>query len=368
MVAVSLYNSDPILFEPILAFQQELSNTEAQPPVLCGPKSFPNLLAALPALRLTPGLPTPEELGNALFTAVPFCLNDQSAQLVRQHLEDTYGYTDKDGLISFCRDSLLLHPQYLDFESFWDGRPAFSLDELSAEAQQVFTACSDFARQFQPILGRRGFLAWDISETLGHLRTACACGILSPEEFQELSAYWVEQSAAFHSWQEYALDLICGGAFWAYRTGSSLEEIAQFVALNIRLAQTLLQDSRAWCGRMWWRKPGQKVFRLSPPELRPLLQDWQGGVGCLATDRIVVDGCPVGYCYREDPAPGQPDSGWRFLAGDEDEVYLSDPNHSGIYHLNDICNYDPDILPLLSAPVGTAYARGEDDSFHICES
>ena len=32
--------------------------------------------------------------------------------------------------------------------------------------------------------------------------------------------------------------------------------------------------------------------------------------------------------------------------------------------LNTICNYDPDLIPLLSAPYGSAFARGEDGAFH----
>ena len=342
---MSLYDNAPALFEPILAFQRELRLAEAQPPVLCGEQSFPLLLAGIPAMRLTPGLSTLDDLGKDYFTSIPFCRDEEATAQAREHLEQTYHYSDKDSLIAFCRESLHIHPQYLDFESFWDGRPNFALEELPEQSRQVFTACSDFARQFQPILGRRGFLAWDISETLGLLRSACACRLITVEEFRELTAYWLEQSRAFHSWGEYALDLVCGSAYWAYRMGCSLEEIADYVQLNLRLVRDLLKDKRAWCGRMWWRKPGQKAFRLSPAELRPLLGDWQGGVGCLATDRIVVDGRPVGYCYREEPTPGQPDSGWRFLAGDEDEAYLSNLNHSGVYHLNDICNYDPDIIP-----------------------
>ena len=58
------------------------------------------------------------------------------------------------------------------------------------------------------------------------------------------------------------------------------------------------------------------------------------------------------------------DSGWRFFAGEESEAYLSDPSHSGVYSLNTICNYDPDLIPLLSAPYGSAFARGEDGAFH----
>ena len=38
---------------------------------------------------------------------------------------------------------------------------------------------------------------------------------------------------------------------------------------------------------------------------------------CYASDRIAVDGCPVGYCYREEPDNDtDTDSGWRFFAGE----------------------------------------------------
>ncbi len=75
-------------------------------------------------------------------------------------------------------------------------------------------------------------------------------------------------------------------------------------------------------------------------------------------------GKKVGWCYREKPSGEYPDSGWRFFSGEESEAYVNDPSHTSVYHLNTICNYDPDILPLLTAPYGTAYARGEDGKFH----
>lgn len=31
------------------------------------------------------------------------------------------------------------------------------------------------------------------------------------------------------------------------------------------------------------------------------LLNWEGAEGCIATDRITVDGLPVGYMYREEP-------------------------------------------------------------------
>jgi len=74
---------------------------------------------------------------------------------------------------------------------------------------------------------------------------------------------------------------------------------------------------------------------------------------CFASDRITVDGAPVGYLYRE--APGfDGDSGWRFLAGDESADYLSALDRLGIYDVNTIANYDPSIIAFLDEPVGTS--------------
>jgi len=79
----------------------------------------------------------------------------------------------------------------------------------------------------------------------------------------------------------------------------------------------------------------------------------------------VVDGAPVGYCWREEPDSGDEawDSGWRFTAGDESDAYMDDPDRSGVYALNTICNYDPDVIPLLDSETGTAWSRGEDGVF-----
>lgn len=222
-----------------------------------------------------------------------------------------FGITDKDSLIAFCQNTVHIHREYLDFESFWDDRPNFSLDELTAQAVSGFQRLSDFARQFQPIVGRRGFLAWDISETLGYLRSACACELITMEEYQELSQYWVEQAAAFHSWDEYAVDLACGAAYWAFRIGGEQDAVS-YRDLNLRLVRDLLGSKQAWCGRMWPRPTG-KSYKLSEPEMRPLLKNWDGPAACLATDEITVSGKPVGYCYREKPEREGQDSGWRFL-------------------------------------------------------
>lgn len=97
------------------------------------------------------------------------------------------------------------------------------------------------------------------------------------------------------------------------------------------------------------------------------LIDWHGGNGdcCFVSDMITKEGYKVGYMYREIPDDNVPDSGWRFLAGNEDEQYTDNPDNLHIFAINTVCNYDPDIIPYLSAEYGNAFIRTSDDSFNM---
>ena len=102
-----------------------------------------------------------------------------------------------------------------------------------------------------------------------------------------------------------------------------------------------------------------KTYHLRADQIRPLATN-RGG--CLATDRITVDGQRVGYMYRE--SPHNPlDSGWRFFSGDEDDAYMADNGHHDVYDVNTIANCDPEIIPLLDAPEGSCFGRDEQGRF-----
>ena len=60
--------------------------------------------------------------------------------------------------------------------------------------------------------------------------------------------------------------------------------------------------------------------------------------------------------YREAPERDL-DSGWRFMSGSETDEYMGDPANHGVYDVNTIANYDPDIVPFLDAPVGSTFER-----------
>ena len=96
-----------------------------------------------------------------------------------------------------------------------------------------------------------------------------------------------------------------------------------------------------------------KQFKLSADQLKPLAE---GYGGCIATDKITVEGYPVRFMYREAP-DNEFDSGWRFMSGFEDDAYMDDPDNLAIYDVNTIANYDPSIVPLLEAPEGSAFEK-----------
>ena len=49
-----------------------------------------------------------------------------------------------------------------------------------------------------------------------------------------------------------------------------------------------------------------------------------------------------------------PDSGWRFLHGDESDEYIDNQENIEVLDVNTICNLRPDILAYLEAPVESA--------------
>ena len=322
-------------------------------------KQFTLLLSGISSCRKVPGIDGPVRLSKLVK-----CETEEQAGQTREHLRRMYGVTDVDSLVEVCGDMFRAGDEYGQFLSFWKGEPAFDEAELNEDGRRAFGACKYYAGRFRGFVLDRGFFAWDCNERVGLCRSACACGIISEEEFFDLCLPLARQAAAIYgSWEEYALSCLCGAVYFMFcQSGLSDQGIFGFYEINRRILESLLECDGAWERNRWFQIPGKK-WAIPASEIRELLTDWEQAEGCLATDRITVDGCPVGYMYREEPGEGMPDSGWRFFAGDESDAYANDPDNVGVYHLNTLCNYDPDILPLLHAPYGTAYFRDENGVF-----
>ncbi len=108
----------------------------------------------------------------------------------------------------------------------------------------------------------------------------------------------------------------------------------------------------------------KKNFKLKKEYIIRLVQS----VGtCLATDKITVDGMPVGYMYRDYPVDDM-DSGWRFIAGVENEDYMNNPENLEKFDINEIANYDRAIVNYINLPYETKLQRvAGKDEFKVME-
>lgn len=97
----------------------------------------------------------------------------------------------------------------------------------------------------------------------------------------------------------------------------------------------------------------EKTFKIKGENIKQLIQSIGG---CMATDKITVNGELVDFMYREQP-DFDSDSGWRFISGTETQDYVDNADNWAIYDTNTIANYDKAIIPYLDLPIGTELER-----------
>lgn len=76
---------------------------------------------------------------------------------------------------------------------------------------------------------------------------------------------------------------------------------------------------------------------------------------CFVTNRVLRDGRPAAYLYREEPDYDD-DSGWRITANDETDDYMDDAENSAYVSLGAVLNVDDSFIGLLDSPAGAAFA------------
>jgi len=99
-----------------------------------------------------------------------------------------------------------------------------------------------------------------------------------------------------------------------------------------------------------------KKYVLTPDQIKDLVT---GMGGCIATDRITVEGLPVRFMYRTAPHNPQ-DSGWAFVSATESDEYMAESDNHGIYDVNTIANLDRSIIPHLDTPAPCAFEKLPD--------
>jgi hypothetical protein len=74
------------------------------------------------------------------------------------------------------------------------------------------------------------------------------------------------------------------------------------------------------------------------------------------SNRVMRDGRPVGYLYREKPDNAD-DSGWRIFSGDETQTYADDAENFSLYNASTLVELDPSLLDVLGAAYPIAFER-----------
>ena len=97
----------------------------------------------------------------------------------------------------------------------------------------------------------------------------------------------------------------------------------------------------------------EKTYRLAADQVEKLIKPMGG---CVASDRITVDGARVGSMVRMPPDSSR-DSGRQFFAGDETDAHFDEGAAHAVFDVNTICNYDRDIIPFLYALPGSVFER-----------
>ena len=115
------------------------------------------------------------------------------------------------------------------------------MNKLNPKAKEIFLKAKAYAENFRPIVGEKGFFAWDINETITLYRTACSAGIITPQEFWERTQQLVRFAIArYHSWEEYAVSLLCGATYFMFRQDKMQETMLEnFLNININMVQFL---------------------------------------------------------------------------------------------------------------------------------
>ena len=80
--------------------------------------------------------------------------------------------------------------------------------------------------------------------------------------------------------------------------------------------------------------------------------------------KILEESWKVGYMYRAEPV-NENDSGWSFLAGNEDDEYYNDYKNIALVSVQEVYQLDPDIWNYIDNPVGTELIRISSNEFEI---
>jgi hypothetical protein len=284
-------------------------------------------------------------------------------EAVKANLEQMYKITNYDTAVEFL-ENLKKHGvgwQYSQFVNEWKEKPSINVDRLEKNKRMHYEVTRDFAVRFQPIVGKFGLYGWDIAMGVDIIREVYTAGYFSERVAREYADDFGERAAGiYNNWEQFAIGVICGGAFYQFSTTLNEKSTDNFFDLLYSYVKRLFTDKSV----MVWNTNRFMEIRRYFKNLTSRVEFFDPKLICVVSHEVAIEGKPVGYFYREAPAEGDNrDTGWRFFAGNETNRDVRNPDNFIAVTLNIICNYDAGVMPFLSLPVGSQFERNENNDF-----
>lgn len=306
-----------------------------------------NLLGGVSSSRRSPGIE--ENMGHKGYYV---CKTEEDKKLTIKFMKDVFAIDSAEKLektISWYSTNM----DYRDFYDIWNGYSPEFVSKLEGDGLEGFNKCKSYAEELSKYTGARGFLAWDISENIGVLRRAYACGLLPKDRFDFLAKrMWAMAAEYFDDWGEFAISCVCGATYYEYKySRCDVKKANNFLKMNMEIVLRLVDSDGLWNQYAWPQRKGAipkiKLCNL----IRMMPSSYKGPMGCLLSKKVYIDGEEVNVVKRQEPSAQYKDldSGWIIGSGTETNEYLSDPNNMALVDLNTACNYSPDLVKVFKA-------------------
>jgi hypothetical protein len=307
---------------------------------------------------------------NADFFALPIISaetgNAVERDLVRKNLEKHYEITNYESGIKYLEYLKFKNCayQFALFQADWEGKPAIDLEKLSEKNRKNYEKSRDFAKRLLPIVGDYGLYAWDICMGIDISRECYSAGYFSRQVALESMGDFARKSLeVYPNWEQFAIGVIAGATYFDFSVTEDEKHAEDFFQFMYKYVRALFTDK----GNDVWNVNEYPLFRHYFKNLASNAELFPPNIYCTVSNQISLDNQPIGFMYRE-KSEDTKNSGWCMFSGFEDDKYLKNKENFNAFELNILCNYDPEILPLLSADVGTIYKRDENEKFVLQEN
>ena len=146
--------------------------------------------------------------------------------------------------------------KYFDFWSTWNDKPTFNVEELKEENRKRFEQLMEFSKPFEEIVGIKGFIAWDVAESIQLVREAFLCGYIDEKLASQIIADFSSMALNTYSdWTDFALSYVCGGCYFIYENTGNEEEVKKMCDTIVNAVEQLFfsEHNNIWANYAWFK-------------------------------------------------------------------------------------------------------------------